>query len=183
MELKNTSTKTRQVAAFTLPEVMIASGLGVLALMAVGLLSLYSSRSFVAMTNYVGMDQSSQLALDKMSREIRQSHGVTAITPTILSFQDVDNNPVQFVYDSGARKLVRVSGGVTNIYLPDCDSLQFSMYQHTVQSNSFECYDYDRDHIKDARVLKLTWVCSRTILGAKANTESVQSAKIALRNH
>jgi len=62
------------VAAFTLVEVMMASGIGLMALLVIMLLSLYSSRSFAAIANYVDMDERSQLALDKMSREIRQSH-------------------------------------------------------------------------------------------------------------
>src|SRR5260370_33050229 len=123
MECRITSTRS---AAFTLPEVMIASGLALVALLALVLLSLFASRSFAALANYMDLDQSSRLALDRMSKEIRQARYLTAYSPTSLTFQDRDNNPVQFVYDPLGRSLSRVGGGVTNIYLTDCDSLSFS---------------------------------------------------------
>src|SRR5689334_22858249 len=86
-------------AAFTLIEVIIASALGVLAMAVVGSLSWFSSRSFAAIANYADLDQASQFALDKMSREIRQAHQVTAYSPTSMTFSDVDNNPLSFIYD------------------------------------------------------------------------------------
>ena len=181
MVCKTTFTESRRTAAFTLPELSIAAGLGLLALLVVAVLAFYTSRSFVAITNYVSLDQHSQTALDKMSKEIRQAHRLTAFSPTSVTVQDVNNNPVQFAYDAPARRLVRVSAGVTNAYLTDCDSLNFGMFQHTVMSNSFDCYD--PAYVTNAKVIQVTWVCSRTILGAKANSESVQSAKIALRNN
>jgi len=159
---------------------MVAASLGLLAALAIVTVGFYTSRSFVAMANYVNMDQRSQLALDKMSKEIRQARRLTAFSPTSLTMLDVTNSPVQFVYDSDSRKLFRVAGGVTNAYLTDCDSLNFEMFQHTVKSNTFQCYQ--PAYLTDAKVIQVTWVCSHKILGAKANTESVQSAQIALRN-
>ncbi|TAK90079.1 MAG: hypothetical protein EPO07_20620 [Verrucomicrobia bacterium] len=132
------------------------------------------------MSNYVSLEQSSQLALDKMSQELRQARGLTDFSPTRLRVLDADNLPVEFFHDAGSRTVMRVAGGATNNYLTDCDSLQFSVYQHTVQSNTFECYN--PLYLADARVIQITWVCSRKILGAKANTESVQSARVAFRN-
>lgn len=178
---RTTSTKPGPISGFTLPEVLVASSLGLLVLLGVGLLSFYSSRSFVAMANYAELDQHGQLALDKISREIRQARQLTDYTATSLAFQDVDRIPVQFIYDSASRSLVRVSGGKTNTYLTDCDSLLFSKYQKTPISNSFDAYQ--PAFVSDTKVIQVTWVCSRAILGAKANSESVQSAKVALRNN
>src|SRR5438552_1324462 len=109
MESKITFTRTgsnkapgagaRSNSAFTLVELMTASTLGLLAALVVGLLSFYSSRSFVALANYVNMDQQSQLALDKMSKEIRQSHGLTGFSSTTLTFKDAANQSVTFYYE------------------------------------------------------------------------------------
>ena len=181
MECKITFTKRRPNAAFTLPEVMVASGLALLALLTLMVLSLYSSHSFAAIANYVNMDQHSQLALDKMSRELRQAHRVTDYSPTSLTFLDANNDSVQFIYDADARSLVRVAGGLTNAYLTDCDSLQFKNGQRTVISNTFDAYP--PTYVTDTRLIQVSWICSRKILGARLNTESVQSAKIALRNN
>src|SRR5882757_1493957 len=86
-------------AGFTLVEMMMASGLGAMALLVILLLSLYSSRSFAAIANYVDMDERSQLTLDKMSREIRQSHRLVDYNPNSITIEDKNSNPVKFVYD------------------------------------------------------------------------------------
>lgn len=180
MECKNTSIDSRRRAAFTLIELMVATALSLVVATAIGLLAFFSSRSFVAMTNYLEMAQFSRLALDKMSMEIRQAGRLTAYTTNSLTFQDVNGNPLRFAYDSGSRRLFRISGGVTNTYLTECDALRFWIYQHTVVSNTFECYT--SAFITNARVVRVNWKCSRPILGIKATTDSVLSATIALRN-
>src|SRR5690242_12413998 len=105
MACKTTSTRPGPAAAFTLTEVMVASSLGLLVLLVVALLTFFSSRSFVAMANYVNLDQHSQLALDKMSREIRQAHQLVDYSTNTVTIQDVDNNPVQFIWNPDSRSL------------------------------------------------------------------------------
>jgi len=168
-------------AAFTVIELMVSSALALLVVGSVGSLCWHSSRSFAAIANYVDLDQASQLALDKMSQEARQARRLLDFTPTSLSLLDVDKNLLQFIYDPDARTLVRVSGGETNRLLSGCDFLQFSKYQRHTISNTFDAYD--PAYLTNTRLIQVTWVCSRKILGAKVNTESVQSAKIALRNN
>jgi prepilin-type N-terminal cleavage/methylation domain-containing protein len=180
MECKNTFTERRRRAGFTLIELMIATGISLVVATAIGLLAFFSSRSFVAMTNYMEMAQYSRLALDKMSLEIRQAGRLTAYATNSITFQDVNGNPLRFTYDSGSRKLFRISAGVTNTYLTQCDALKFWIYQHTVVSNTFECYS--PAVITNARVVQVNWKCSRPILGTKATSDSVLSATIALRN-
>src|SRR6266446_1980451 len=160
MECKITSTRTRPgpTAALTLLEVMIASGVGLLVLLVVTLLAFFSGRSFVAMTNYIKIDQHSQLALDKMSREIRQAHSFTACSPTSISFLDKDYNLVQFAFDPQARTLVRTSGTNINTYLTECDSLQFANFSNQSISNTFDVYQ--PAHVTDTRMLQVTWTCS-----------------------
>ena len=168
-------------AAFTLVELMVASALGLLLATVIATFAYFSSRSFVAMASYTEMNQRSQLALDKMSKEIRQARQLTAFSTNSLTFANADGNPLSFTYTPGTRRLERASGGQTNTLLSDCDALQFSIYQHTMKSNSFDCYD--EANVTNARVIQVNWKNSRDILGKKATTESVQSAKIAIRNH
>ncbi len=181
MACRTTSTRPCPISAFTLPEVLVASGLGLLVLLGVALLSFYCSRSFVAMANYAQLDQHSQLALDKMSKEIRQARRLTDCSGNSLTIQDVDGHPVQFIWDQPSRRLVRVSAGQTNTYLTDCEKLQFWRYQRTPISNSFDAYL--PAYLSDSKVIQMNWVCSRSILGAKANSQSIQSAKVVLRNN
>ena len=181
MECKNTFTKTRRRAAFTLIELMVASALSLVLLLSVVTFSYFSSRSFITMADYTDMNQRSQLALDKMVKEIRQVRSLTAYATNSLTFQDASGNSLQFTYDATARELWRVSGGQTTTLLTDCDALQFWIYQHTMISNTFDCYD--PAYVTNARVIQVTWNCSRQILGKTATTDNVQSAKIAIRNH
>jgi Tfp pilus assembly protein PilV len=181
MECKNTYINPRGQAAFTLVEVMVAAALSLVIGTAIALVAYYSSRSFVAMSHYTEMGQLSRLALDRMSMEIRQARRLTTYSTNSLTFINADGNPLQFTYNPTARTLVRVSGGKTTTYLKECDALQFWIYQHTMKSNTFDCYD--PAYVTNARVIQVVWKCSRPILGVKATTDNVQSSKIALRNH
>ncbi len=168
-------------AAFSLVELMVASALALVLTTAIASFAFFSSRSFVVMANYTEMNQRSQLAMDKMSKYIRQARQLGYYSTNSLTFTNADGTPLRFTYSPGTRKLVRVSGGKTNTLLTDCDSLQFQIYQHTMISNTFDCYA--PADVTNARVIQVNWKNSRQILGNKATTESVQSAKIAIRNH
>jgi prepilin-type N-terminal cleavage/methylation domain-containing protein len=181
MDCKNTYISARGPAAFTLVELMVAMALSLLVATAIAMLAYFSSRSFVAMADYTDMNQRSRLALDKMSKDIRQAKLLTYYSTTNLTFQDVNGNSLQFIYRPVTRDLVQVSGGQTTSYLTNCDSLTFSNYQHTVISGTFDCYL--PAYPTNTRVIQVTWICSCQILGIKATTETVQSAQIVMRNH
>ena len=168
-------------SAFTLIEVLLASAISLVLAGILAMFFAFSLRSFAAMTNYTEMNQRSQLALDKMSKDIRQALSLTAYTTNSLTFLDVNNNPLAYTFDASQGTLVRVSGGVTTTYLTNCDSLNFWIYQHTPISNAFDCYS--PSVLSNTRVIQVTWHCSRKILGTKATTESVESATLSLRNH
>lgn len=168
-------------SAFTLIEVMIASALSLTLGAMVAVLFYYSLRSFAAMTNYANMNQASQLALDKMSKDIRQARGLTAYTTNSITFNDVNGNSLQYTYDPTKTTLVRTSGGVSTTYLTNCDSLQFWIYQHTPISNTFDCYVPAT--VTNTRVILMTWHCARKVPTSKMTTESVESAILSMRNH
>ena len=165
---------------FTLVEMMVASGLGLLAATAIAMLTYYTNRSFVAATNYTDMALLSRMGLDNMSRTIRGARLVTAWATNSITLLDVNGNPVQYSWDGPSKTLQSSSGGQTTTYLTGCDSLQFWLYQRTPKSNSFDCYTPAK--IGNTKLVQVTWTCSRTIFGAKVNTEMMESAKICLRN-
>ncbi len=173
--------RQRSRLAFTLVELMVASTLGLMAATAIAFFSYFTSRSFVAATNYTDMALDSRRGLDQMSRTIRQCSMVTDFSTNSLTLQDPNTNIIQYVFNPANRTLNYVSNGVSTTYLTDCDSLQFWLYQRTPKSNSFDCYKPAT--IRNAKLIQVTWDCSRTILGAKVNTEMMESAKICMRNH
>ena len=179
MGSKITFTRERQ-AAFTLVEVMVGFGLGLLVLAVVLSFVFYSGRSFASLTNYMDLDQRTQMTLDKMSQEIRQVNMLTAYSPTNLTFEDYDGATLQYVYDANAQTLTRFkTGEAATTNLIGCDSLAFSIFQRTPSNNTFQ--PYPTTTVNKTKLVELTWNCSRKVLGTIANTEGMQSAKIVIR--
>jgi hypothetical protein len=169
----------RRCAGMTLTDVMVATGIAFIVFAAVASLSMYTARSFAAMGNYADLDNASRNALDTMSRDIRQCQSMNAFSPTQLTFTDCDTNTLTFTYDSSARTLTKVDNGLTNVLLYQCDYLNFDISKRN-PSNSFTFYS--TTNASEAKLVDVSWRCSRQILGAAVNTESVQTAKIVIRN-
>lgn len=183
MVCKNTYIELRRRAcrAYTLVEFMMAVSLSLLAASAMASLCYYTARSFTAMANSSDMAMLSRMALDKMSRDIHANCKVTAYATNSITLQDSGSNSTQLVWDSNAATLLCVKGGKTNIYLMQCDTFQFWIYDHTVQSNLLNCCV--PAVATNARLVQATWTCSRQIRSQKVSTESVTSTKFALRNY
>src|SRR6266540_7108234 len=101
--------KTRS-RGMTLVEVMVATGVGSIVLVAVMALSLFSARTFAALTNYVQLDIKSRTALDTIATDIRQADALTAATSTSLTFRTMDpdtgvTNTLAYNYDSSRTTL------------------------------------------------------------------------------
>ena len=180
MVCKITCTKKGR-AAFTLVELLVVSAVGLVVLLATLSFFTFSSRSCVALNNYLDLHYRNRMALDKMSREIRQVNDLTGYSSTNLTFQDYDGATLQYIYDPQARALTRIkaSQNETNLLLTECDYLQFSIFQRTPSNDTFQ--PYSTTTVANTKVIELTWNCSRTIMGSKANTESMQSAKVVIR--
>lgn len=165
----------------TLAELMVAMAIGSIVAMGLASLSFFTARSFAAMANYVDLDHRSRIALDTMSREIRQATRLTASTATSLTFTDFDGGTLQYVFDPQAKTLSRIKGGVAGgrPLLEECDSLNFSIYQRNPVGGTYD--QYPAASASTCKLVQLRWVCSRKILGVAKNTESVQSAKIVIR--
>ena len=176
-----TKCSPRRRRAFTLVEVMVATALWLMAVTVMALVAYFTSRSFVAATNYTDMALLSRMALDNMSRTIRQSRQVTAYSTNSITLLDANGNSVQYTLNPATGTLISVVGGATNTYLTSCNSLQFWIYQRTPKSNSLSCYT--PAYVTNAKLVQVTWSCSRQIFGVNVNNEIVESASICLRNH
>lgn len=160
-------------------ETVVSTGIATIVLGAVAILWYYSSNSFVALGNYGDLDRASRNALDTMTRDIRSTRKLTSFSASALTFQDFDDNPLTYTYDSSARTLTRQKGGTNTVLLSQCDYLNFDISQRN-PSNQFNFYP--ATNAATAKLVDVSWRCSRTILGAKINTESVQTAKVVIRN-
>ncbi len=180
MECKAISGKRRRSAAMTLVEMMVASGVGSLVFIAIANLTVYTSRTFSGMMNYTDMDQKSRYALDLMTTEIRQADLVTSLSTTnvIFTVGGVAND-LGYYYDSGARQVIRVKSGVRSVLLTECDAMTFTGFMAGTLTNTFD--QFTATNAAQTKLLKMDWTCSRSFLGSKTFTESVQSAKIVIR--
>jgi type II secretory pathway pseudopilin PulG len=179
MASKTTFTKQRS-AAFTLVELMIATALGVLGTAAVVSYIIFSARSTAALDNYFDLNLHTQLVVDQMSQQIRQVQKLTACSTTNLTFQDYDGGVLQYNYDPVGQVLTRSKNGARQTLLTGCSSLQFSLYQRTPLSNTFEAYSASTS--TNTKVIQLSWNCFRSTGEGRTNTEGAASALVVIRD-
>jgi len=190
MDCTITSSKTDKARCqgLTLIEMMLATGLGTLVLAAVMALSSFSARSFAAVGNYVDLDSKSRKALDRMSQDIREVDSVlscgrsgdtTEAVFTGTNFSTGAPYTLTYTHRKRDKKLTRTLGVEQQVLLTECDSMDWYMYQRGM-TNGTDSPIPTTDPAR-CKVIQFNWVCSRQILGAKANTESVQSAEIMIR--
>ena len=184
----------RVLQGFTLVEVMIATSLGTMVLAAVAMLTLYGARTSVAVVNYEDLDTKSRYALDLISREIRQANGVLSYQTNLPVTSFTLTNTAQAAaitlsWDSNAATVTMAKTGQATITnLTGCDQWNFGFYQRTPWVTGTNVIFYPATNtagnldLSVCKLISMSWKCSRTILGAKLNTESVQTAEIVMRN-
>ena len=147
---------------------------------------IYAAKGFAALENYTDLEQKSQIALDTMTREIRETdHMVSYGTRTVngqtvtnaLVFQDYDGQPLVYNYTNNI--LLRQKGGVDTVLLTNVDYLTFIIFQRNPIPGTFD--QYPTGDVTTCKLISVSWICSRNILGSRLNTESVQTAKIVIR--
>lgn len=175
-----TSTRAaRGRAGSSLTEILLTAGLSSILFLMVGSFSLYVGRSFAGLANYADLDNASRRALDRMTKEIRQAISLTSYSATELVFDDADATPLRYIYSPSARTLTRHKNGNNEVLLRECDYLNFSIYQRNPVGGSYD--QYPAASPTTCKLINMSWVCSRSILGSLMNTESVQTAKIVIR--
>jgi len=180
MKLKSISRSSRRNAsAFTLVEFLVSNSIGLVAMTVLASLTLFTSRSFVAIGNYNELEHDSSMALDTLSRDIRGAQTLMSFATNRVELRSADGQVVDYTFSPGARTLVRTRGSQKTVLLKGCDFLRFNMSQRN-PSNDFNFYP--AASIAQAKLLDVSWRCSRRVLGKQINTESVQTAKIVIRN-
>jgi Tfp pilus assembly protein PilW len=164
----------------TTVETLIAIGISVVLLTQVCALWYYSSRSFAAQAAYTALDQDSQRALDKLSKDVRQAVDIKSFNPTRIVLKD-PNNTNDLIFQLSGRTLQRVQGTTRATLLNNVDSLQFSMYQRTPVQGVWD--QYTTTNLTTCKLIEVRWKCSRKLHPlAPQTTEYMQSAKVVLRS-
>ena len=171
----------RAKSAFTFVEMLVSVAIGGMVLAALASLMIYSARSFVAIGNYIDLDQKSRNALDQMSRAVRQTARLISYSPSLLTFQNADGTQLSLAWNPSTRKVTMSQNGTVKTLLTQCDYLYFDISQRNPTYGVFDFYPAT-NNASLCKLVDVSWRCSRTILGQKINTESVQTAKIVIRN-
>jgi Tfp pilus assembly protein PilW len=171
----------------TLVEVLVASGLSTIVLTAIATFTVFSARSFVSMSNYCDLDNKSLYALDVISRDIRQADALTSFTTNTLVFQATDPltgvaRPLTYTYSANAQTLTRTLNSESKVLLTGCTYYNHGVYQRNTTNGTYDNFPVDDPSRPDlAKVIQVSWITSRSILGRTANTEDMQSAKFVIR--
>jgi hypothetical protein len=170
----------RPLAAFTLVEVMMTLGIATMFVMGLIIFTTITfQQGIFSIGNYTDLNNKSRRTLDAMSRDIRNASGLTYYATNIIVLTNSDAS-WQVYYWDGRSQFTRYSSGQTTVLLTNCDYLCFNIYQRNPTNNySFVSATAIPTQTK---LIDVSWRCSRTYLGAKLNTESVQTARIVMRN-
>ncbi len=164
----------------TLVEFMVASGVAAILAITIGNALMYGARSYAALANYNELDNLSRNALDTLVSQIRASKHLKVYETTRIVMQDSDDIDLEFKYDSTAKTLTRTKSGVSKILLKECDTLRFDIFQRNPIGGTYN--QYATADPATCKLVQVNWVCSRKIMNRAVNTESVQTAKIVIRN-
>lgn len=181
MVCRITSTKgpARRLAGFTLAEAVISIGITGMLLAALASLMAFSGYNFGALTNYVDLDAANRIAMDTFTRDLRECNRVISCSATALAIEDSDGAAVTYNYSPGLQTMTRVKNGVPKTLLRGCETLTFSIAQRNPMGGSYDVYPAATP--ATAKVVSVSWNCARTIFGRRANTESVQTARVVIR--
>ncbi len=186
--------RRKPAGGFTLVEIMVCVLLGSLVLSVIVYLTLFAARSFAALTNYQMLDNQSRNTMDTVCRDLREATAVTAeqTNGPVLSLTLTNANlgvGYLLTWDTNAQTFTYQNTALgSQIYLTGCDKWSFGLFQRTpiITATNITYYlatnNAGQMTFSLCKLVDMSWHCYASILGAKVNTESVQTAQIVLRN-
>lgn len=188
MNLFKTQPRSRR-RGWTLMEMMISVGVGAVLLASVGAAYVFMGRTLDATMNYEELDRQSRNALDTMSIDIRQCGGLTNYTTNSLSFTNQDGTLLKYTWDT-TNTLSYTNASTTlpgcprgGTLLKGCNYLKFSIFQRTPSNNTtMTFWPAPSTNPALAKVVVMDWICRRTNYTTLTDSESVQTAKVVMRN-
>lgn len=170
---------SRHSRGWTLVEMAIALGTSTIVLGSILVTAVMVANSMTAIGNYADLDRASRNTLDVMNRDLRNTATVVAFSSSQVTVSNtLTGDLVTYAWD-GSNDFTRSFDGTTTLMLTNCDYLCFEAFQRN-PTNNFQFLPASTP--SETKLISVSWRCSRQILGAKINTESVQTAEICIRN-
>ena len=174
----------RRRAGFTLIEILFFVILATIVVVAGVTLANNFMRTVACLTNTVDLDEKSRLAADRISREIRQCEAVqNATSNSIVLLMGTNLVTYRHHPELDEKPLVRTSleePGKEDIVLTGCDYVRFDLFKRQPAAGPYDQYPAATSPA-ECKVVQLNWVCSRYLLGFRANSTTMQSAKVVIR--
>src|SRR5689334_18661383 len=157
----------RAKGGWTLPEMLVATGVFSITGVALASLFVFGIRSFAAMSNYAVLDKANRQAMDKLSAEVREAVQVIGYSnnPPALTILSGDGLTVTYSFNPTTRQMVRAaSDGTHQTLLTNCSLLNFSLYQRNPSNANFGIYSASNvlvqatgDWMHQVKAVELTW--------------------------
>ena len=160
---------------------MVAVGVGSIITVFAITLVVHSVRTFASLANYADLNTTGIAAMDRMTREIRASTGLTFFDPHRIIIDPGTNKlPITYAYSYVDKTVTRQEGTKpSTVLLTGCDSVDFFIYEPSVGSNTLAMPV--TTVATNAKAVGVNWVCTRSILGRKVNDDSPRTAIIVMR--
>jgi Tfp pilus assembly protein FimT len=181
MVFTNTYTRHRRRGA-TLVEYLVTLAITGLVIALGAAISDNFMRSVAFLSNAVDLDAKNRLAIDRISREIRQCDGVDSAWSNGIVLR-AGTNLTTFEFHPDKHTLTRSDSTGTEVYLKGCDYIRFDLFRRNSSLLSGRYDEYPTAATgRDGKIVQINWVCSRRLLGFAANEGRMQSARVVIRN-
>jgi Tfp pilus assembly protein PilV len=178
---------------FSLVELAVTLGIGSIVLVVLGMLSFYGLQSFFVMGNCAALDDKSRLASNQITREMRQATRVVRydVKPEgklLVLTNSLEGYSVEYFWDAETRTVsCNKTDQSPSICLSDCDVWNASFFQNFPVASMSSPYLSATNGVgtldlNQARIVSLSWKCSRPVAVSKTRTESAHTFRVALRN-
>jgi hypothetical protein len=165
-------------------EMMIAIAIGGVIMAATASTYFFSNRTLDATANYTELDRQSRNALDTITTVVRQVARAKSISATRVDLEtlpDAISNTFTVTFRSNNNRFEYITNGTTYVLLKGCTSLRFSYFKRNPLTNTTMLFTPSSNSI-DTKLIVMDWVCKRTNYLSLTDSESVQTAKVVLRN-
>lgn len=178
MDSKTALNANRHQAGMSLVQTMMAMGMAGLLMVALASVSIYTFRGIATMSNYVEMDQTARITLDLFTRDCREVLKIKTYTTNSITMVDGDGKDLTYTWSPTAKTLTRTVKNKSTVLLRDCETFALALFRASPQE---DVLDLEPTGAMTARALRVSWTCTRKILGINQNSDIEMSSVIVFR--